>query len=128
MALANVSVVQADVEKFQPDIAQFLFSGQTFTDVVDFVKRDLERDIQLKGEIDDDDMSKVRDTSHKYLFDRIIQEVIAEVFLQNNLLEKAGFHRKRAESIPLRYYLDLDEDSTEDKSERDSVKPKFFGR
>jgi len=128
MALSNITVAQGDIEKFQPDISEYMFSGQSIADVVTLVKRKLERDIQIKADIDDDDLSKIKDLTQKYLYDRIIQSTIAEVFLQNNLLDKASVHQKRADSIPIRYYMDEDGDDVADEGEKDIVKNVFFGR
>ena len=128
MALANITIAQSDIEKFQPDIAEFLFSGQSITDVIAIVKRNLERDIAIKADIDDADLSKIKDSGQKYLYDRIIHETISHIYLQNNQLDKAEVHSKIAQSIPLRYYLDEDGDGVQDEGEKENLRHAFFGR
>ena len=128
MALSNISVALADIQKYQPDISEYLFSGQSITDVINIVKRNLERDIQIKSDLDDDELSKIKDGTQKYLYDRIIQQCISHVYLANGMLDKASVHSRLAEGIPMRYYMDEDSDGVEDDGESENLKSAFFGR
>ena len=51
MALSNVSVGKSDVQKFQPDVEDYLFNGQDINDVIALVKRSIEREIQIKNDV-----------------------------------------------------------------------------
>lgn len=128
MALSNVSVGKSDVQKFQPDVEDYLFNGQDINDVIALVKRSIEREIQIKNDVEDEDVSKIKDTTQKYLHDRIIQDTLAQIYLQNGQLDKADVHQRLGASIPLRYYLDDDGDGVADDGEKDIAKNVFFGR
>lgn len=139
--IGNVVIALADLKMIRPDIENLLFEGQTdFSNQIESANREEYRNIskQLRleyPEYTEDEISelisKVKDHPvEKPLYDRRVLLTIAEIFAGSQMLEESSYFRQRAYSIPLRYYIDSNDDDIQGTDETRNLEPKAitFGR
>lgn len=138
--LANITVADSDLEKFQPNISNYLFEYQDdFSDIITRIKEDLYGRIKSyekqnysgysNAEIDEA-MENIQDYSEeKFLYKIICCMTIAEIFRANRMYDDADAWDNKAKEIPLSYWIDEDEDSIADANEDQPLQPRVkFGR
>ena len=130
--LANITVVQADLEIIQPDIADYIFDSQSTTDLaalVEVQKREIYKQIESQTDYTADELLKVKDYEEgKYIYDKLVNMTLAALFVANGDYDKAANHTAIADAIPLKFYVDGDDDDEVSESEKESIAPVRFGR
>lgn len=137
--LANITVVDTDLDNIVPNISDYKFSGQTdFSDQIAEARKDVYRMVYVDMENTypskthsaiKTEVEKVKDFSETpNLKDAIIRLSLARIFKGNSLLELADAYEVEASQIPLKYHYDEDSDNVVDTGEI-KVRSKYvFGR
>ena len=129
-ALDNITVADADLKKVFPDIDDYKFEGQTdFSEDVSVVKREVYRDLRRQTGLTDTDLANIKDyTIDTSLYDKIIYLTLSNVMANNSRMELAAHYKSRGEAIAFEYYIDQNEDSVIDESEKRLNNRIKFGR
>jgi hypothetical protein len=136
--LSNIVISDSVLESHKPDIATLLFEGQEdFAAFIERVKEQVYGEIKIREEQNfpglsdaelDEVLEAVRDyANEKYLEKRIACLVVAEIFAAHGNLEQAMMWKDKAAAIPLRYFIDINEDVQAGTEER-RVQAIEFGR
>ncbi|MDZ7795529.1 MAG: hypothetical protein U5N56_00085 [Candidatus Marinimicrobia bacterium] len=139
--VGNIAISTNDLKKVRPDIEVYLFEGQTdFSDQVESANREEYRNIskQLRLEYPEyteaeigDLIAKIKDHNvEKTLYDRRVLLTLAHIFNVNMKLAESEYYRQRAYDIPMRYYIDQNEDDVQAPDETRDLETKeiTFGR
>ncbi len=137
--LPNIAIATADLQTVKPNITQYLKDGETDFDVIVLnCKRELYGEIKMqeggrRPDYTNDEMdallAKVRDyPKETFLATRLKHMVVGWILMDNRLYEEGDYFIQHAKSIPIRYYIDDDGDSTADDSERTDTQFPRFGR
>lgn len=119
-SLTNITVVDADLVKVQPDIADFRFSSEaSYADEISATKDRIHRKIQDTRALTDEEMDKVKDSGTGNIKMMIVLETISDIFTQNGIVERAELYMKKAKDISLVFFIDNDADGVEDEGEKD---------
>lgn len=124
----SIVVVTGDLQKLRPDITDYLFTDQEdYSDQIAMANREELRNIskQLRLEYPEhteaeigDLISKIKDHPVETpLKDRRVYLTLANIFGVNNLLDEAAYFRDLAKAIPLRYYIDANDDNVQGSDE-----------
>lgn len=137
----NITITTSDLQKVRPDIALYLFEGQTdFANQISLADAQEYRNIasQLRREYPtyteaeiNDLMELIKDsTVEQALYQRRVFMTLVEIFSGNNALDEAEYYRKRADAIPLHYYIDQNDDDVAGIDESRNIPSKriTFGR
>ncbi len=126
--VGNIGLTTEDLKKVRPDIGVYLIDGQTdFSNQIAMANAQEHRNIAAQLRLEYPEYSeteiialidKVKDSDiEQTLYHRRIFMTLMEIFSSNNALEEAEYYRRRVDAIPLRYYIDHDDDDTEDSGE-----------
>ena len=141
--VGNILITTDDLKKVRPDIEDYLFEveGQTdFSDQVESANREEYRNIskQLRLEYPEyteaeigELIAKIKDHDvEKTLYDRRVLLALAHIFNVNMQLPESDYYRQRAYDIPMRYYIDHNDDDVQATDETRDLEPKAitFGR
>ena len=124
----NITIETSDLIQVRRDIENLLFDGQTdfSAEIASAHKIEL-RNIseQLRKEYPSYNeeqitalIAKVKDhSSETSLFDRRVLLTLSVIFDQNGQLEVADYYRHLFKNIPLRFFIDENDDGMQDQSE-----------
>ncbi len=139
--VGNISLATADLKKIRKDVEIYLFEDQTdFSDQIAFANTEEYRNVskQLRLEYPgyteseiEALISKIKDHPVELcLYHRRIFLTLAEIFSGNDKLDEADYYRHRAYEIPLRYYIDQNDDNVQGIDETRSIETRriTFGR
>jgi len=126
--VGSITITMGDLQKVRPDVETYLIGDQAdFSNQIAMANAQEHRNIaaQLRLEYPEYNeaeiiglIDKVKDSEiEQTLYHRRIFMTLMEIFSSNNALEEAEYYRHRVEAIPLRYYIDHNEDDTEDLGE-----------
>ena len=128
-SLTNITVDTTSLEKFQPDIQQYLFNGASnFTDEITLAKDRIHRKIQDTRALTDEQMADIKDAPTNNLVAIVSMETISDIFLANGMVDRAELWSKKAKETPLAYYIDEDDDDVVAEGEKDYRPNVKFGR
>lgn len=124
----SLTIITADLEKVRQDITDYLFEGQEdFSAQIETANKMELRNIseQLRKEYPSYDevqitdlISKIKDhPTEKSLFDRRVMLTLSVIFDRNGMIDEADYYRRLFYQIPLRYFIDENEDGIQDKDE-----------
>lgn len=139
--VGNIAITTLELKKIRPDIEDYLFEGQSdFSDQVESADREEYRNIskQLRLEYPENTeaeigtlISKIKDhTVEKTLHDRRVFLTLAAIFGVNTMLPESDYYRQRAYEIPLRYFIDSNDDDIQGEDETRDIESRkiTFGR
>lgn len=139
--VGNISLTTEDLGKVQKNIEIYLYEGQTdFSDQIALADAEEYRNVskQLRLEYPAYTeaeiaalIDKIKDHPVELcLYHRRIFLTLAEIFSGNDKLDEADYYRHRAYEIPLRYYIDQNDDNVQGIDETRSIETKriTFGR
>jgi hypothetical protein len=134
--LTNITITSATLAKYLPNVSDYLMTDNSqadFEDIELIVKRRVYRDICKKMgydpiDADGDIKGLIKDHADAgYLIDKLHYLVLSEIMLMNNVLDMAEVYNKKAEALPLDFYIDKDSGGVEE-TERTQLKTIKFGR
>lgn len=139
--IGNVTITTDDLKKIRPDIENYLFADQNdFSDQIAAankleyrnIAKQLRFDYPTYSEAEIFDLiGKIKDhPQEESLKDRRVLFTLAEIFSGNNYLDEYDHYQKKASNIPIRYYIDHDDDGVQDTDETRSTESRriTFGR
>lgn len=128
--LPNISITTADLTAKRPNLSDYLDAGQEdFSDYIEEAKRSLFiriKQVEYKNHphYSDKELSEYLNEriydieSTQNLKSIIVFSVISAVFRANDMIEVAESYDSIAQSTVLQYFVDEDEDTTEDLGEK----------
>jgi len=137
--LDNITITSADLIDIKADIIdRYVRTPLVWADVVDVIKRDVYSSLKMKirgiktdytnAQLDTY-MDDIKDLPNEKNLTRLISTLsVAKILEHNDLNEEASYYRQLAQSIPLDYYVDADEDSAVGTDERETHKNVVLGR
>ena len=138
MALFGVTIADSDLEAVFPDLDNYQFSEQTdFSSARGQSEREIYREIKQKIAVHypfssdenlEEKLSLVKDLGSQNIKDKWVYLALAHIFVINGRLDLAETYRLMSSEIALDFYIDEDEDSTVDESERKTLPKVRFGR
>lgn len=137
--LPNISVSTTILQTVKPNITQYLKDGEfSFEEIILNQKRELYGEIKMQeagrrptwSNADIDTLlAKVQDYPvEKFLQNRLKHMVVGWILMDNRLYEEADYYIQHGKSIPIRYYIDEDADSTAGDTEQSFSSAPRFGR
>lgn len=121
--LDNISVTLDTLKEYNTSISRLMNSEQTdFINIVTNVKKRVYNDIKedyisreayVSNANADTALLQVKDLPvEQFLRERIAKLVIAEIYLQNEVLDLFDVWKNEAYNVPLKYYIDADSSNT----------------
>lgn len=135
--LTHIEVTSNDIEKMLPDAdSAYKFAEQVdFDDLIKEAKREVYRlvkndyinEYDYGGHLTDAEINSalenVKDLPiEQNLKDKIALRVVIKILLQNEHTENLEYIYNQEQSIPLKYYIDKDQDSVVDYTEETTAK------
>jgi hypothetical protein len=137
--LDNITIRQTDVwaikhdimERYDPDNIIYQNAlNEAKREIYGLIKSRLRADYPSNTDADLDTLVEyVRDyENEQYLKKRIVYMIVAFIYRQNEMEDRASYYDQLAQKTPLDYYLDKDESESASLTEQRIDKAVIFGR